>query len=378
LSEKEPDPGLEAAMLAERLRPFQEQGSRYAFFQLLFLLERVYARGTSLGGTGPVAKEMIRLRPDASMGFPASDIAEVLNVPGADGITRTRVSTTFMGLYGVSSPLMNYFIEQIAQAEHQGARQPVRELLDVLHHRVLSLTYRAWTKYRLYVGYRTKGGDAFTRRMLCAAGIDGFGVHNTPIHRFLFLRYAPMLAWRARTANGLAIALHELFGNLGVKIEQFIGAWTLIEKPYRNRIGQANSVLGESLTIGRYVFDASSRYKIVLGPLGYDDYLAFLPGGHKRPLMRGVCAVFTRGYYDVLLELHVKPDAAPRFQLGSPRASTLKRTAWLGGPKKPFILTVPLEDPSTSANEEEDQERGEPPPNPFEEGTVQEAADAAQ
>src|SRR5690348_14212875 len=98
-------------MLAERLRPFQEKGSRYEFFQLLFLLERVYAGGSSLGGAGPVAKEMIRLRPDASMAFPASDIADVTNLAGPDGIKRTRVSTTFMGLYGVSSPLMNYFIE---------------------------------------------------------------------------------------------------------------------------------------------------------------------------------------------------------------------------------------------------------------------------
>ncbi len=363
--------------LTERLRPFEQQGTRYAFFQLLFLLERVHGGSASLGGTGPVAAEKIRLRPDASMGFPSSDIAEVKQLKGPDGVDRTRVSTTFMGLYGVSSPLMNYFIEHVAQTEYQGIQQPVRELLDVLHHRVLSLIYRTWTKYRLYVGYRKKGGDAFTRRMLCSAGIDGFGVHNTPIHRFLFLRYAPMLAWRARTANGLAIALHELFGNFGVKIEQFIGAWTLIEKPYRNRIGQANATLGESLTIGRYVFDASSRYKIVLGPLGYDDYLAFLPGGHKRPLMRGVCAVFTRGYYDVLLELHVKPDAAPRFQLGSPRASTLKRTAWLGGPKKPFILTVPLEDP-TPPTTDEDEERGEPPPNPLEEEGVVQEAEAAQ
>jgi type VI secretion system protein ImpH len=175
-----------------------------------------------------------------------------------------------------------------------------------------------------------------------------------------------MLAWRARSARGLNVALDEMFGNLGVRIEQFVGAWILIEKPYRNRLGQANAQLGESLTIGKYVFDASSRYKIVLGPLGYDDYLAFLPGGHKRPLLRGVCAVFTRGMYDVLLELHVKPDAAPRYQLGSPRASTLKRTAWLGGPKKPFVLTVPLDEPVTK-EDGDDEERGEPPPNPEEE-----------
>lgn len=352
-------------LTSDDLRPLLEGGSRYGFYQLLYRLERMHSGSAPIGVSGPVSEERIRVRPSAGMGFPSSDVESVQEVEGPDGTKRTRVTTTFLGLYGVSSPLFSYFIEQISHTEHQGQAQPIRDILDVFHHRLFGLLYRTWTKYRLYVGYRSKGQDPFTRRMLCAAGIDGFGAHNPPIHKFLFLRYAPMLAWRARTANGLNIALQELFGNMGVRIEQFIGAWTLIEKPYRNKLGQANATLGESMTIGKYVFDASSRYKIVLGPLGYDDYLAFLPGGHKRPLLRGVCAVFTRGIYDVQLELHVKPDAAPRFQLGSPRASTIKRTAWLGGPKKPFVLTVPLEDPKTEAELEADDDHGEPPPNPF-------------
>lgn len=360
--ERPPLPDLTGA----DIRPIVERGSRFGFFQLLYALERFHQGSTPIGVDGPVAQEKIRIRPATDMAFPASDVRSVEQIDGPDGVRRTRVTTTFLGLYGVSSPLFSYFIEEISQTEHQGQSQPVRDMLDVIHHRMFGLLYRTWTKYRLYVGYRSKGQAPFTRRMLCAAGIDGFGAHNPPIHKFLFLRYAPMLAWRARTAHGLNIALQELFGNMGVSIDQFIGAWTLIEKPYRNKLGQANATLGQSLTIGKYVFDASSRYKIVLGPLGYDDYLAFLPGGHKRPLLRGVCAVFTRGMYDVLLELHVKPDAAPRFQLGSPRASTIKRTAWLGGPKRPFILTVPLEDPKPEGDASADDDHGEPPPNPFE------------
>jgi type VI secretion system protein ImpH len=360
--ERAPLPDLKAA-----LGPFIERGSRYGFYQLLYLLERVHSDAPAIGGHGPAALERVRVRPNASLSFPASDVHSVSSIQGADGVERTRVTTTFLSLYGTSSPLFSQISENIAMEEYQGQAQPVRDLIDVIHHRIQTLLYRTWAKYRLYVNYRSKGEDPFTKRMLCAAGIDGFGPHSPPIHKFLFLRYAPLLAWRARSARGLNMALHEMFGNMGVKIEQFVGAWTPIEKPYRNRLGEANANLGQSLTIGRYVFDASSRYKIVLGPLGYDDYLAFLPGGHKRPLLRGICAVFTRGIYDVLLELHVKPDAAPRYQLGSPRASTLKRTAWLGGPKKPFVLTVPLDDPKPEPENDEETERAEPPPNPFEE-----------
>ncbi|MFO0615517.1 MAG: type VI secretion system baseplate subunit TssG [Polyangiaceae bacterium] len=361
--ERPPLPDLSAASAQ-----IEKDARRYAFFKLVYLLERVYPSAPPVGHDGPVAAERVRIRPDASMAFPANDVSNVERIKGGDGIERTRVTATFMGLYGSSSPLPNYFIEQVAQDEYQGQAQPVREILDLIHHRLYALIYRSWAKYRFGVSYRTKGDDVFTKRMFCAAGIDGFGGHTPPIERFLFLRYAPLLAMKTRSARGLGLVLNELFGKTGVRIDQFIGAWTLIEKPYRNKIGVANSQLGTSLTIGRYVFDASSRYKIVLGPLDYNDYLAFLPGGHKRPLLRGVCSVFTRGMYDVMLELHVKPDAAPRFQLGAPRASTLKRTAWLGGSKGvPFVLNVPLDEPVANVNAaEEDDDRGEPPPNPYE------------
>ena len=352
--------------LKEVAARFETDAKRFAFYKLVYLLERVHAGSPGVGKLGPASEERIRFRPDASMAFASSDVTEAKSVECGDGVARTRVTATFMGLYGSSSPMPNYFLEQVAQAEYQGQQQPVRDILDIFHTRLYSLIYRAWTKYRFGVSYRTKGDDVFTRRMFCVTGIDGFGSHNPPVDRFLFLKYAPLLAMKTRSARGLTLALHEMFGNLGGKIEQFIGAWTLIEKPYRNKIGVMNHQIGHSLTIGRYVFDASSRYKIVLGPLGYDDYLAFLPGGYKRPILRGVCAVFTRGMYDVQLELHVKPDAAPRWQIGAPRASTLKRTAWLGGSKgMPFVLTVPLEEPTPDGVAEEDDDRGEPPPNPY-------------
>jgi type VI secretion system protein ImpH len=64
----------------------------------------------------------------------------------------------------------------------------------------------------------------------------------------------------------------------------------------------------------------------------------------------------------------VKTDEAPRFTLGSPRAATLKRTAWLGGHVgQQFKIAVPLEDkPSAAADDEDDEDRGEPPPDPRE------------
>lgn len=227
----------------------------------------------------------------------------------------------------------------------------------------MSLVYRAWSKYRHAVVYRKRGQDEFTKRMFCAVGLDGFGDPKADLHPFYYLKFAPLLACKSRAARGLQVVLDELFGQVGVSIEQFVGHWTLIEKPLRNQLGVANHQLGENLVIGRWVYDGSGRYTVVLGPLEYDDYLSFLPGGHRRPLLKSVVDTFTPGIHDVMLELHVDLEAAPRFQLGSPRASTLSRTAWLGGTgEQSFSITIPLEDRTAEGPEDEDAERSEPPP----------------
>ncbi len=353
-----------SADLKPALAPYERDARRFSFFRLVYLLERLAAGSPPVGQLGPASQEKIRLRGDTSLVFASSDVSEVAAVTYPDHVERARVSTAFMALYGSVSPMPTYFVEQLALSEYQGGPQPVREFLDVFHHRLLSLIYRAWSKYRFSVMYRSKGSDPFTRRMFCSVGIDGFRDHTTALERFLYLRYAPILASKSRSARGLDVVLNDMFGSMGVKIDQFVGHWTLIEKPHRNKLGVMNHQLGESMTLGRYVYDGSGRFTIILGPLGYDEYLSFLPGGHRRPLLRGVVDTFTRGMYDVMLELHVKTDAAPRFQLGSPRAATLKRTAWLGGSGgEEFVITVPLEEkPPYGADVDDDDDRGEPPP----------------
>jgi type VI secretion system protein ImpH len=372
--ERQPDDDLspEERQLAQRkgaIEGFALGAPRFSFFRLIYLLERLFPEAPRLGFTGPARDERIRLRAEPSLVFPSSDITEMQYPKFPDGEQRVQVSTAFLGLYGSVSPLPTHFVERIALSVYQGGAQPIREFLDVFHHRLLSLAFRTWSKYRMSVGYQKQGKDVFTRRMFCTVGIDGFSDPKTELHPFYFLRFAPVLAAKSRSARGLRVVLDELFSDVGVEVEQFIGHWTLIEKPLRNKLGVANHQLGESLVIGRYVYDGSGRYKIRLGPLQYDDYLSFLPGGHRRPFMQQVINTFTPGIHDVMLELMVDLEAAPRFQLGSPRASTLKRTAWLGGTgDQTFKITVPLADSNPDEQQgdgdDDDDDRGEPPPLP--------------
>lgn len=105
----------------------------------------------------------------------------------------------------------------------------------------------------------------------------------------------------------------------------------------------------------------------MLGPLKYDEYISFLPGGANRPILKAAVDNLTRGAADAMLELHVRTEDAPRFQLASPRSSTLARTTWLGGPiGQNFVISVPLNDKQPGAGGPEDEEeRLDPPPLPY-------------
>jgi type VI secretion system protein ImpH len=117
------------------------RGYRFHFFQAVRLLEAYFPDAPPPGTSANPTAERIRFRPDPAMVFPPADVRSVtLDEDGAE------VTATFMGLYGVASPLPVYFYEDLAtEAE---STLPLRHFLDIFNPRLYSYFYRAWKKYR--------------------------------------------------------------------------------------------------------------------------------------------------------------------------------------------------------------------------------------
>ncbi len=77
-----PRPGGESAggryASRELLARLCQRGWEFECLQAVWVLERYVGGDTPVGGRGPVAKERLRFRPDASLGFPATDLRRVL------------------------------------------------------------------------------------------------------------------------------------------------------------------------------------------------------------------------------------------------------------------------------------------------------------
>ena len=134
----------------------------FEFYQLLHLIERLRPERAQIGRAGPAQDEPVRLRPTLDLAFPTADLdtADWREDP-LDGEGKLLLTTTFLGLYGSDSPLPTHVTE--ALLPEQEADQRVRDFLVLFHHRVLSLLFRVWTKYRYYVTFRSDGSDGSYR-----------------------------------------------------------------------------------------------------------------------------------------------------------------------------------------------------------------------
>ena len=126
-----------------------EEGYRFRFFQAVRLLGRVYPGRQPVGRDASPTDEAVRFRSRATLEFPASDIQEIS--PPQDG-SPAQMLVNFMGLTGPSGALPQHYTELVLE-RMRVKDHALRDFLDLFNHRMLSLFYRAWEKYRFLLPY---------------------------------------------------------------------------------------------------------------------------------------------------------------------------------------------------------------------------------
>jgi len=339
------------------------RGWQFDFFQAVWLLERHCRNRTAVGERGPAGTEPIRFRPDISMGFPATDVRRIRALDSADSDEPCfGVDVTFLGLYGVPTPLpLHYSVDilrhvdaveqlpveaseagpgQVRQAGPPGTGStPERDFLDILHHRLISLFYRAWTKYRYYATFDMPHRDVMTSYLLWLIGCQpGWDEEVLGVPPLRMLRYAGLLTQHPRSAaslEGLLVdywkgpALSPVEG-IPVRIEQFIGRWVPLKPVDLNQIGMRNSRLGVDVTVGGQVYDLSGAFRISVGPVDWATYLTFLPDGPRYAEARSIVLTYCADPLAFGLEVRLRAREVPEMCLCSDStAGRLGYTSWV-------------------------------------------------
>lgn len=353
-----------APVLATKLL---ELGQQFGFFQLVHLLETWQARTSGVGGQGPYRAEGVRFRPHASLAFPSSDIERVTRLGHSDDARQDvyEITINFTGLYGVASPTPVYLTEMLGATDVDA--EEATDFLDLFNHRMLSLYCRAWKKYRFWHQYqpgrreaaaredaRMGGRDVFTARVLALIGLDERSMRllaSVPAARLT--KYVGLLAARPRSEVGLELLLHDAFGQVPVRVEPWLLRYVPVAHSERNRLGHSHCRLAVDLSVGERVPDRGGRFRVEVGPLDFEQYRSFLPGGdHYRELCRYVeLWVSERMEFDLALKLRHECVPGIRLVEGDPGAR-LGLTSWVvAGPgrnsagldRDPEVIFPPLE-----------------------------------
>lgn len=286
-----------------------ESPYRFEFFQAVRLLERLMPARRAVGRAGSPAREVARFRAHASLAFPASQVHD-LRRNGDD--TPPEMTVAFMGLTGplgaLPTPYTELLIERArsfrrrrkraANEDNSGAatttqpqahEHPLVDFLDLFNHRLISLFYRAWEKYRFPIAYErqlnapdepgARALDPFTEAVFALIGMGTPGLRGRVSFKDeSLLAYSGLIAQRPHSASTLAAVLQDYFA-VPVRIEQFVDQRVRLEEGSLTRLGTANNQLGVNAVAGAEVSLHQAKFRVVLGPLSFDRFIDFLPQG---------------------------------------------------------------------------------------------------
>ena len=253
---------------------------RFEFFQAVRLLERLYPERRRVGHFESPKDEVVRFRSRQSLEFPASVIHEITASGDETGAVPDSMLVNFMGLTGLQGPMPRHYTLLLTDTSQTSHTRALAAFLDLFNHRLISLFYRAWEKYRFPIAYERGDTDAFSQYLYCFIGLGTPGLRGRlHIDDQILLYYAGLLAQRPRSAVALEGILEDYFG-VSVEVVQFQGEWFEMNADLLSSIGEPgqNHQLGVSAVLWDRIFDPQARFRVNVGPLDYTQFKDFLPG----------------------------------------------------------------------------------------------------
>jgi type VI secretion system protein ImpH len=284
-----------------------------SFYRFLQWLEQTHPEYPPLGSTSALRNDPVRLRPHPGMGFPASEFKGFELHPDENPASAPTVRTTFMGLYGVDSPLPTSYIDDIAQRRE--GHDTIEHFLDIFNHRILTQFYRIWRKHSYPATFEPGGSDKISQSLL---GLVGLGISgtaeqiDTPLSRFLAL--LGVMRQPARTTEGLQALVGMVAPNTQATVTPHYPRHIPVPEL---RFGEAIA-LGERPVLGGVGHDINSTVKIDLFTEDKTEAAGWLPPAHT---LYNDLLTLLRVYLGWRLDAHITLTLPLRL-LPAPRLST--------------------------------------------------------
>lgn len=314
---------------ADRLALQQALAERpyaFDFFQALRRLECTHPDKPRIGEARNPKDEPIRFGQEASVSFAPSTVAAL--EPGHKGFP-PRLIFRFFGLFGPNGALPTHLTEYARDRMLNHGDPTFVRFLDLFHHRLISLFYRAWATAQPTVSLDRSDRDRFRGYVGATIGLSLEAMRGRDsVPDSAKLAAAGLLSRHVKNAGGLQAILARFF-QATVRVEEYVGHWMeLPEECYSRLRCDPGATLGHDAVIGERVWNLQTKFRIVIGPLSLERYERLLPSGRSfRALMDWV-----RNYLGFEMKwdcrLILKQDEVPPLLLGY--TGRLGWTTWLG------------------------------------------------
>ncbi|GGC78511.1 type VI secretion system baseplate subunit TssG [Undibacterium terreum] len=310
------------------LRKLEDDPSGFDFFAALRLLENTHADMPRIGQATRPQNEAVRFGQVPSLAFEGSMLAAFK--PGSEG-RAPRMEVNFFGLLGANGPMPVHITEYVRDRLRNSADPTLARFLDIFHHRMISLFYRAWASAQPTVSLDRPDADRFAEYMgsLIGTGMESLRKRDA-LPEFAKLHYAGSLSSLTHNADGLARLLTDFF-KIPVQIQEFVGHWMSLPADSRCRLrtglGQDAEVLGMTTVLGSKVWNCQHKFRVVIGPVDLAEFQRMLPGGDSLQRLTAWIRNYAGLEYDWDVNLILKQKEIPQLTLG--KQARLGWTTWL-------------------------------------------------
>jgi type VI secretion system protein ImpH len=316
------------------LKLMKEEPYSFRFFQMVRLMGRLYPDRRPVGIFATPSDELVRFSSLPSLTFPASEIQSY--APQEDEPDRLEVN--FMGLNVVNGPMPRSYTAALLERKRAKDKATI-EFFDIFNHRIVSLFYRAWKKYRFFIAYesRAQDDDEITQRLYDIVGLGTPGLRNRmAIPDEAAIYYSGIIGNQVRSAEGLKQVLEHYF-RVPVEIRQFTGAWERLpasQQTFLREAGSYSECLGMGTVVGDEVWNQQGAMTVRLGPMPLERYRQFLPGARGQKELEAWLMFYSRRQFDFVVQLVLAREEVPHSVLLTQESPRLGYESWLK--VKPF------------------------------------------
>lgn len=308
---------------------------RFSFFQAVALIELLSPGKKPIGNALSPGEEAARFSVRPGLAFAASDISD-LRQPEEDGPAEMEVA--FMGLIGPSGVLPHWYNE-LAIERAQQKDDALASFFDVFHHRLISLFYLAWKKYRFTAFYQPGAEDRFSNYLLSLAGLGTQGLSGRiGLPREPLMYYSGLFSRQVPSAVAVEAAA-AYFSGTEARVEQFVDRIIPLDPDDYTHLGTANGELGVNAVCGSETWENQTSFRVNLGPLDYIRFVCFLPTGDMLRPMVSLIRYMVGIEFDFEVRFYLKREEVFSCRLGgeeTPDAPRLGWSTWIKAPGEAY------------------------------------------